>query len=59
MTGETVDLSQCGNQAAEKEAETEKDKKVSIIEYCAICIVNPEPVINWRDGRRLATNTGI
>ena len=33
MTGETVDLSQCGNQAADKEAETEKDKKVSIIEY--------------------------
>ena len=33
MTGETVDLSQCGNQALDKEAETEKekDKKVSIM----------------------------
>ena len=58
-----MDLSQCGNQAADKEAEAEKDKKVSIIEYFAILqyvvSVNPEPAINWRDGRRLATNTGI
>ena len=35
-----MDLSQCGNQAADKEAESEKDKKVSIIEYLVKCIVS-------------------
>ena len=58
MTGETLDLSQCGNQGLDKEAESEKDKKV-VLRTELYKFNLTESVNNWRHGRRLAANTGI